>query len=691
MDGNDIVSIVALVISVIALIGAILQLLQQYYSSAIGYSSCNERVMGPWAGTRRRVFRWSELRFEVRFEAPVLFVCPPSNTRGPIPKQEVRFLVGTEQSEENTRSLPLARTEQERQKAEQKEVEKLGRQSRIHTLVHTADNERATWAVLLQALQQMEHKSHEWEVEMLKQDVARSGPKAVLPESIAGWESHTAVVALQPKLRSWDTMPDTLKKPYATTTICHIVEIAAMLGLHWREFDRSNHKYLAEGNGYLLTGHEVSDLGIAFNFQMYGSNRFEQNRIIPTDEIKLLAFGNVSTIYRTEAGKGGKLLYDHEDPKNNWVLQFGSTTELVESLTHFGCNSKTTNYFRDPQKKQAHLFPVVFEVLGMLAKPMYMENTYYRYLPNPTTYSWNKKNFSLPKLILEFYRAIRDEDIAPETDHVVQMQKWVYDVAKHLETKKAWRDDSVFPMTLLKALNGAIGKCDKYLKDEGSDLVSLVIREHVQEIMRLLNTRASSSTTSAGDSGDESTLSSTESQTFDELNSAGPEEKQQKFMDIYFTTVQQAVTRNCHEVLRKKNSTRYVHSPSQSRVDLQELNNGGGNNNDDAATAVRESVGSELSSPNLNEKADAAEVQVKRSSTPQLLVTPGHGGGDEGAMSMARLKRMSTTLHEQLTGNVWCTLVFRMLCWLLLHDFHKKDVQISKSELYGSRLPVYIS
>lgn len=343
---------------------------------------------------------------------------------------------------------------------------------------------------------------------------------------------------------------------------------------------------------------------------------------------------------------------------------------------------------------------MVFETLGMIAKPMWIENTYYRYLPNPTTYSWNKKNFSLPKLILEFNRAVNDDDIAPETDHLLQLQKWVYDVAKHLQNKKAWREDSVFPMTLLQALHAAIAKCDKYLKDEGADLVSLVIREHVQEVMRLLNTRPPAAATSpggAGDSGDESTLSARESQTFDELNSAGPEEKQQKFMDIYFTTVLQSVTRNCHEVLRKKNSTRYVHSPSQSRVDL-----GVGAPApasaapaDDAATVVRESVGSEFgSSPNPNEKADAAEVHVqqqqqqpRRSSTPQLLVTPGHHRDGEG---MARLKRMSTTLHEQLTGNVWCTLVFRMLCWLLLHDFHKKDVQISKSELYGSRLPVYI-
>ncbi|KAK3899338.1 hypothetical protein C8A05DRAFT_37043 [Staphylotrichum tortipilum] len=46
---------------------------------------------------------------------------------------------------------------------------------------------------------------------------------------------------------------------------------------------------------------------------------------------------------------------------------------------------------------------------------------------------------------------------------------------------------------------------------------------------------------------------------------------------------------------------------------------------------------------------------------------------------------------ESQASAIWCTLVLRMLCWLLLHDFNKKDVQIPKSELLGSRLPVYIA
>lgn len=361
MDSNDIVSIVALIVSVIALIGTILQLLQQYFASATGYSNCGEQAMGEWAQTRKRVFRAEELRFEVRFEAPVMFVCAPDNTRGPVPREAIRFVNGTEVSEKVTRSLPFAKSEQDKKREEDVEAEKLSRLGKLHTNVHTADNELVTWVVLLQALHQMEYTSQEWQVDMLKQDSARSGPKALLPASVAGWDQHTATAALQPKVRSWDSMPSEMQKPYATTTICHIVEMAAMLGLHWRDFDRSNHRYHAEGNGYLLTGHDVDDLGVTFSFRKYGMSNFHQNRVIPSEEIKLMAFGNVSTIYRPGPGKDGKIApFDVEDPKNSWVLQFGSTDELVESLQHFGCNSVTTNYFRDTKKKHGHLFPSKF-------------------------------------------------------------------------------------------------------------------------------------------------------------------------------------------------------------------------------------------------------------------------------------------------------------------------------------------
>lgn len=40
---------------------------------------------------------------------------------------------------------------------------------------------------------------------------------------------------------------------------------------------------------------------------------------------------------------------------------------------------------------------------------------------------------------------------------------------------------------------------------------------------------------------------------------------------------------------------------------------------------------------------------------------------------------------------VWVVLMLRMLCWLNLHTFDPGDVQVPKSDLMGTRLPVYIS
>lgn len=42
-------------------------------------------------------------------------------------------------------------------------------------------------------------------------------------------------------------------------------------------------------------------------------------------------------------------------------------------------------------------------------------------------------------------------------------------------------------------------------------------------------------------------------------------------------------------------------------------------------------------------------------------------------------------------ANAWALLMFRMICWLWLHDFHPDDAQISKADFFNSRLPVYIS
>lgn len=50
----------------------------------------------------------------------------------------------------------------------------------------------------------------------------------------------------------------------------------------------------------------------------------------------------------------------------------------------------------------------------------------------------------------------------------------------------------------------------------------------------------------------------------------------------------------------------------------------------------------------------------------------------------------SEILRREFKSHIWVTLVFRMLCWFLLHDFSEEDIQIVPSELRGSRMPVFI-
>lgn len=75
----------------------------------------------------------------------------------------------------------------------------------------------------------------------------------------------------------------------------------------------------------------------------------------------------------------------------------------------------------------------------------------------------------------------------------------------------------------------------------------------------------------------------------------------------------------------------------------------------------------------------------------------GGGGGQSGRSSRAAFMMIGDGTGcdvEEMdirANSVWCTLVFRSLCWLMLHDFHRRDVQLPGiSELWGSRLPVYI-
>ncbi|KOS22103.1 hypothetical protein ESCO_001904 [Escovopsis weberi] len=710
--GNDnsdfVVAMVALVVSVVALLIAIMQALQQYFASAQGYSQCSRKVMGEWASSRERTFRWSELRFEVRFDSPVIFISPPKNDKGPIKGQKIIFLDGSSDSRRdswtsleeylNPNAAPTKKTEKDK--------------------INTADNERASWHVLLCTIQLMELKSEEWQ----KEDYDQRGPPKAKPHDIELpkappnlHDHHTMTAAVQRKRRSWDTMPPAVTKPYATTTMCHLIEMMGALGVYWKEFDRKRDRYWAEGNGLSVLGERVSDLGIMFTVQVTGKCQFEANRVIPVDEIKELCFGHVPTIYRIKADQRRV-----DDPLENFTdlrsLLMSSRSEIAETLTVIGCNQKTVRYFEDEGARVSHLFPVSFEVIGMLSQTFHIEHSGFTFIPNPTPDVLDQRAFSffgmlrsfknhlqvgencngmIPKLLMEHIRHIsrvrkespgrgsnkRYQTLArlhaalEDADEILTgIDKWQ---RQKLKDNEIWlrkqqqqkqqqqqqqqqkqpqqQQQQQQPSDVATSKPSGLQETYEIYEriDHRREKVLGVLSHHIQMVMLLLNwgprinDAQSVLNFKVGETAPgflsthetEDQLSSTTP--FGSMDVARPENRPDKFMDVYFKEVRLAMKR--------------IEEPSATQGLAADLKAGAGPGGSRASA-----------SPDSAATTDATSDQMSA-----------------GAKSL--------TEHEPTCDDIWCTLVFRMICWLMLHNFDRNDMQLPKSELLGSRMPVYIS
>lgn len=334
---SDRVAIAALVVALVAFVTTVVQLAQAIIAAARGLPNCDKRVMGEWAKWTSIKFKLKQLRLEVDFEAPVIFLAPTDNRNGPVRENDIIWYAnGTPQSCKETRVIQPPSDDVD------DIVPHQGRER-----VHTVDNELATWVTLLGAIQRMERDSKNWES-------TRWGPNEIRPQPPT---VIALAVGIQAKKRSFDTNP-TVKKPYATSNMCHLVELAAVLGVYWKEFNRDENKYRAEGNGYSLLGSRLEDFGITFVFEKTGWARFKQNRIIPASEVKELCFGNAPTFYRHQR-EDERWKIPFSPQRQLKTLQLGSRKEIADTLNLIGCNTNTCLYYIR-EKRHIHLFPGLF-------------------------------------------------------------------------------------------------------------------------------------------------------------------------------------------------------------------------------------------------------------------------------------------------------------------------------------------
>lgn len=328
---QNVFGLVALIVAVIALLTTCLQVAQQYFSSAEGYRRCAESVMGLWSGGTHRQLRIREFRVEVVFEVPVILVAPPSNTRGPILNKPIHYIDGTPESYKNTK----VREPDDQLKKDRESIQR----------IHTADDERASWVTLLSSLQTEELKSREWDnTTRLKRPTG---------ESIRRPEYELAV-GLQVKTRSWDFVPASMTKPYATSAICHLVEIMALLGMCWKVFDQIQWNLRAEGNGFILTSTAVHGLGVMAVFNVTGKSTFEKDRVIPSNDIKALCFGTVPNIFEEK-----DYLEEVDTESQSLELKFGSEDDVDLTLESLGCTPDILKRYREDHK---HIFSGKFHL-----------------------------------------------------------------------------------------------------------------------------------------------------------------------------------------------------------------------------------------------------------------------------------------------------------------------------------------
>ncbi|WZH43133.1 Modin [Fusarium acuminatum] len=547
--------------------------------------NCGENVMGRWHQSRTKIWRPKEFRTEIQFEVPVIFVSSSGSRNGPIPEAQVYSIDGTRKSLDDTRTdlePPPAST-----------MTKSGRMVK---------NERSTWLTLLSSLQKMENESQNWTRQQIMSLRPRPASATAILTSIAG--KHSLGVALQRERKSWDDMPASINRPYATTTMSELIEMLAMLGIYWRDFNSTYHVYQAEGNGFLVKGHKISGLGIMFHFQALEKAVFQANRPVPTQAITQLAFGRLPTIFQSRRPAADEL-------HDSQFVRLGSRTDIADTLAAFGCDRKSANYFLRDGAVTSHIFPITFELIGMVGQIFHIKDLCFRYIPNPCYCVWSTRGFSLQRLLVSYLKYLQeDPDMArgqlPIPVNALLSPKTSIQSQVTTPQSYSWQTQDALHSVLDQLDNILESNCVEGTSTSRLSLTQDILGAHFQEVLSQMNTKPSS------------VSSATAFPRFEGLNT---NDKEDLLMKTYFQQILPAV-------LRTISTAFFAVKTSDSEFHIVK-----------------------------GEAAQAAEYAA----------------------------------HVLASKEVWCTLVLRMICWLMLHDFDRDDVQIPKGDLFGSRLPVYVS
>ncbi|KAI1110846.1 hypothetical protein F5Y14DRAFT_465222 [Nemania sp. NC0429] len=501
-----------LLITIILVVAVALGVHRINYAAANDWARFRPSVMGEWAVHQKRRFRWLGLRWEIEYQTPFVSLGAMDEVDSLVEGPAIYFINGNRSD--------LQDINVEEANAESKKAVVSGIQN--DRMVAPRD-ERVSWVQLLATVQSMESESASWEAQKWLLDDYQDDH---IHEDVA-----KLAVGIQHLRRVYrQVLPTKLPKPYAAITVAHLVGLAAMLGMNWKEFDQAADIYVARGNGLILRGRR-SPMGVVFAFEQTGPCHFRETRVIPTTEINELCFGHVPTFFLDNKLNAEEELQATLRQRALKTLQLGSLRDIANTLRLIGCNAATARYYLEGGRT-AHVFPVVFEVIGMLGRNLHLPDRYFTFLPNPTSFPLDKRNFSLGRLLREFVTQMDMLGGSPPYEIVR-----IHNMARSLLQKPALHSWRCYPPELMSELHEAIFDLDNILMQSKASehLVVEVARLHLEATHAFINGAT------IGSKGGSPDAASSET-SIDDLSNCSPREAEKRLMRVYFEKIQPVAT-----------------------------------------------------------------------------------------------------------------------------------------------------
>jgi hypothetical protein len=272
----------------------------------------------------------------------------------------------------------------------------------------------------------------------------------------------------------------------------------------------------------------------------------------------------------------------------------------------------------------------------MVGEMFHIKGTVFRMLPNPTVFYWDPSSFSLSALMTAYITCLRSlhENTLKDSEQISRILKWAQSDEKFplLRTEGSTLDvfgEDINGVNLVNHLNNlraGVELCDEYFGRMKKPGLSMIKRVVRMHIQEVMGILHEKNET------DDNTKKDGTDEAFDDA-------------PITIHDIDSASGEDKETLLIQMYFDR-----------------------------VRQNVVRNIGKQGLLSK----RVKARQDSF-----------ASEDEISTSRPKPVGR-FGDNEVNEAWCILLFRMLCWLQLHDFHKMDIQISKSDAYASRIPVYI-